>query len=277
MSIEAHPAANLFPVLGKDGLRALADEIQAHGLMHPIVLYEGLVLDGRNRLAACELIGREAETIQWDGKGASPTEWVIATNLHRRNLTPSQHAAVAVEALPMLEAEAKERQRLGLKRGTESPSRSIESDGEDSRANRSNVKAAKQFGVGHATVSRAKHIKKEAPELFEKVKAGDMTVNAAMRKLGGEPSRSQGLPAPAPLDITKKHNRTIAEAHLRRLEGSIATIRGTCDGLKALNYPAIAQVSTTEHRARLAQELQKHGSCLRLIRETLEREAPETP
>jgi hypothetical protein len=42
----------------------------------------------------------------------SPVEWVISTNL-RRHLTASQRAVVALDILPLLEREAKERQRLG--------------------------------------------------------------------------------------------------------------------------------------------------------------------
>jgi hypothetical protein len=42
---------------------------------------------------------------EWPG-GGSPVEWVIATNLHRRHLTASQRAVVALDILPLLEREA---------------------------------------------------------------------------------------------------------------------------------------------------------------------------
>lgn len=53
--MNAHPAAAIFPILTGDALAELADDIRANGLRQPIVTFEGQVLDGRNRLAACRL------------------------------------------------------------------------------------------------------------------------------------------------------------------------------------------------------------------------------
>ena len=47
-----HEAACLFPMISKADLEILADSIKQHGLQNPVVLYEGKVLDGRNRLMA---------------------------------------------------------------------------------------------------------------------------------------------------------------------------------------------------------------------------------
>jgi len=44
----------------------------------------------------------------------SPLAWVVATNLIRRHLATSQRAVVAVDLLPMLELEAKQRQSLAV-------------------------------------------------------------------------------------------------------------------------------------------------------------------
>jgi hypothetical protein len=52
-----HPACLAFPLLPDAELRELADDIKLRGLLHPVVLYQGQVLDGRNRLAACEIAG----------------------------------------------------------------------------------------------------------------------------------------------------------------------------------------------------------------------------
>jgi hypothetical protein len=111
-----HPACLLFPRLGDAELRALAEDIKANGLLHDIILYEGKILDGRNRYLACPLAGVEPRFKEWDGEG-SPLQWVISENLVRRHMTSSQRAVVAHDLLPMLEREAKERQRLGMGRG----------------------------------------------------------------------------------------------------------------------------------------------------------------
>ena len=53
-----HPAAELFPAMSESELRELGENIKAHsGLLSPIIVYEGKLLDGRNRLDAMEMVG----------------------------------------------------------------------------------------------------------------------------------------------------------------------------------------------------------------------------
>src|SRR5215211_6851887 len=107
---DIHELANLFPLLEGPDFEALKADIATYGLREPIWTYQGKVIDGRNRLRACRELGIDPPTREWDGKG-SLVAFALSLNLHRRHLTSSQRAAVAVEVLPFLEAEAKERQR----------------------------------------------------------------------------------------------------------------------------------------------------------------------
>ena len=52
--MKAHPYANIFPLLEGEEFTALVASVRASGLVHPIVLFETKILDGRNRWNACE-------------------------------------------------------------------------------------------------------------------------------------------------------------------------------------------------------------------------------
>ena len=64
----------------------------------------GRILDGRNRYLACQQLEIEPRFAEWAGEG-DPTVWVLSEDLHRRHLTASQRAAIAVAALPMIKVE----------------------------------------------------------------------------------------------------------------------------------------------------------------------------
>jgi hypothetical protein len=90
-----HPLAELFPPLTDDELGELTADIKANGLIHPIVLDgDGTLLDGRNRLAACEKAGVAPEFEVW--VGGDPAAYILSANVERRNLTKGQRAMAAV-------------------------------------------------------------------------------------------------------------------------------------------------------------------------------------
>lgn len=166
-----HAMADLFPLMDAESFEALKADIAANGQREPIWLFEGRIIDGRNRYRACRELKLTPVIKEWKGKG-SLVAFVVSLNLHRRHLTPSQKAMVALEVLPMLEAEAKERQ----KRKPESVPEIIPEQKSDARD-----EAAKLFNVNPHYVSDAKRVKEEDAALAEQVKAGAVTLPEAVR------------------------------------------------------------------------------------------------
>lgn len=89
-----HPVAALFPMLAGEELDALAADIKANGLQQAVVVKDGVLLDGRNRLAACEREGVEPTFREYEGD--NPTAFIVSANLKRRHLTREQRDAVIV-------------------------------------------------------------------------------------------------------------------------------------------------------------------------------------
>jgi hypothetical protein len=186
-----HPAALIFPMMGDTDLQELAEDIKANGLHDPIVLLDEMVLDGRNRLAACKLAGCEPSFVS--ATVDSPVHYVISKNLHRRHLTASQRAAIGAEMMPMLREEARQRQVQG---GGDRKSKEAKSLVEvlpqpigPNESNRITGKtrdiAGLTVGVSGRTVNLAARVKERNPEEFEKIKLGEVTVGAAYRNAVG--------------------------------------------------------------------------------------------
>lgn len=95
-----HPYADAFPMASEEELEELAASIAAVGLIHPIVLTpEGLVLDGRNRLAACEKAGVEPVFETREGGDDDYKEFVIGANTTGRRESMTVQIAAASTAL----------------------------------------------------------------------------------------------------------------------------------------------------------------------------------
>ena len=97
LSFIAHPLANMFPMIEGNAFEELKRDISAQGILEPIRLYQGMILDGRNRYAAARAVGHAftlADFVQWEGTPAEAEAWVISTNMHRRQLTTKQKQEV---------------------------------------------------------------------------------------------------------------------------------------------------------------------------------------
>jgi ParB-like chromosome segregation protein Spo0J len=108
----SHPMADIFPLIEGVAFAELCVDIQQHGQQQPIVVHEGLILDGRNRLKACLQLGISPTFVEFDclGVTGSIEDYIWSVNLQRRHLTPDQRAAIALKWKEQLAAQAKQRQ-----------------------------------------------------------------------------------------------------------------------------------------------------------------------
>jgi hypothetical protein len=183
-----HPYANLFPFVNEQEFEELKQDIKAKGLLEPIWLYEDKILDGRSRYKACFELDAPMEFRLYNGN--DPLGFVVSLNLNRRHLTSGQKAALAVELLPMLEANAKKRQSAAKEPGKEyGKTNQKHADLNNQpyttqiKGKQSSDKAANLTGSNRQYVSDAKKIKEVAPEVFEKVKTGKVSILDAKKEM----------------------------------------------------------------------------------------------
>lgn len=165
MVLKAHTYADLFPMMPDDQFAQLCEDIAKNGLREPITLFEGMILDGRNRNKACEKLGIQPITRPWNGKG-SPLDYVISKNLTRRHLSETQRAMVAAKIATLQHGDNQFKQQDAPIGASSQPI--------------SQPAAAKLLNVSRRSVQRATEVRDHGiPQLQEEVEAGRVSVTAA--------------------------------------------------------------------------------------------------
>jgi hypothetical protein len=180
--------STVFPSFqGEEEFTQLVESIKTEGLLEPIVVWQGKIVDGRHRHLACKEARVQPEYTYL------PDDWsfdkvknrVVALNVLRRHLTTGQRALVAAALATM------------------TVGRNWESNRTNSSNNKSNKQTANQLSVGTTAVKTAKNIKKDTPDLAEKVNRGEMSLHAAeteRRKRLGLPEKTNA-PKPKVVNI----------------------------------------------------------------------------
>jgi len=97
-SVTVHPLADSFPLMSDGELQELAADIKKNGQRDPVLFAtidgKKVLIDGRNRLAACFLAKQEpvSETVDFRDEAAIET-FIRSRNVYRRHLTPAERAA----------------------------------------------------------------------------------------------------------------------------------------------------------------------------------------
>jgi hypothetical protein len=93
--LEVHPLAMLIPGMNAEDDQRLRDDIRVNGVREPLVMLDGRVLDGRNRL---RIAGQEGATVrleEFTGSEADARAYVWSVNVARRHLSVPQMALIA--------------------------------------------------------------------------------------------------------------------------------------------------------------------------------------
>lgn len=154
--MQFHPLANIFPLLNNDDINELALDIKNNGLKHPITLFHGKILDGRNRYLACKKAKAKPKFIQYIGK--NPIDHVVSLNLFRRHLNESQRALIAETIATARHGGNRKDQDANLRFVTIN-------------------KASQLLNVSPRFVNDARLIRRNAPDLLDDIESGKRTIH----------------------------------------------------------------------------------------------------
>jgi len=165
-----HPLVELFPRMEDSAFAAFVADIREHGVRQPITVHEGQILDGRNRVLACEQLGIECPTREYEGNVDEMLGFVVSANLHRRQLSESQLALVAARIANFGHG--------GDRRSDQAACSPLVSQAD----------AGKRVGVSERSVRDAvKVLNEAAPEMVKAVDTGVLPVSAAAKLVDKAP------------------------------------------------------------------------------------------
>lgn len=93
-----HPLAEIWPKMIEDDFEDLVKSISENGLRNPIVITpDGLILDGRNRHAACKKAKVAPTTVVYEGEDLA--EFILDANSSRRHMNSGARAMATAMTL----------------------------------------------------------------------------------------------------------------------------------------------------------------------------------
>jgi ParB-like chromosome segregation protein Spo0J len=167
-----HEIADSWPMLPRAALEAMAEDISENGQWEPIELYQGEVLDGRNRQAACKLAGVKPLFLDVTGDLAACNliRYVTSKNGLRRHLTATE-IAMSV---------AKMNKTKYAHMYSQSPANGGHGVSKETPHHPTVGELAKEAGVSKTSVNRAtKVLKSAAPEVKEALDEGKVSLTKA--------------------------------------------------------------------------------------------------
>ncbi|MER5348933.1 ParB/RepB/Spo0J family partition protein [Kitasatospora sp. NPDC002551] len=191
--LKIHPYADMFPLLAEDEMHDLAEAIKTHGLLEPIVLGpDGVLLDGRNRLAACERAGVTPTFTTYTG--TDQVAYILSANVHRRHISAGQRAMVQAMYLSLsghsLRTHAKlhaiSRTRLSLANTVLKTAPDLADRVRDGKLPLDTAADIARERKAKADAEQAAYdsLRRYAPDLAVRVTEGDLALDAATHELG---------------------------------------------------------------------------------------------
>lgn len=172
MNYQQHPLSAAFPAMTDSEYHSLKESIDTNGVLNPITIFEGMVIDGWHRYQAATELRMDCPSAEMDDS-IDPIDFVKAQNENRRHLTASQRAAAIVSIYQWHPAHREKKGEPG------------------SPLSKTNAELAAIAKVSTKTIKQAKVAQKAG--LTDAVKDGAITVKEAASIATGKPTKAEKL------------------------------------------------------------------------------------
>ena len=228
--VENETINQLVPEMTEKEYLELKSSIEESGLRHPIDINKDYtILDGRHRVRAYKSLGYESIAVtKHDFSESEAIKFVVDTAVNRRNLTEAQRLNIVLnseDVIAEIVENNKNRQLSGLKNQNSSLG-SVEPN--DKIPTNTNEEIGKLAGVSRATVNRAKKVRRENPEAYQKVVNGESTwskefdnlpsvqESRTKKSIGNKPTVEKTKPKKEDLrDVINNQSKSLTEADKR--------------------------------------------------------------
>lgn len=256
MELKQHPLSAAFPAMCADDFRALVADIEANGQRDPVIVLDGMVLDGWHRYSACLELGITPQQFTFDAD-KDPVAFVLSQNLHRRHLTGSQRAAAVVACTDWAPAHRPNKQEPGSPLST-------------------NDALAKAANVSDRTIKDAKAAHKAG--LGEAVKDGALTAKEAAKVARGAPDKAAKAPPLSAVPVPDQSDELSEAGHVITELAEENEILRAQIAVGQMDAPEVERISAAELIADLrgqVKTLNAELDAMRISRDTFQRENRE--
>ena len=195
----------VMPPLQELELKLLTNSLLTEGCRDPLVVWDGVIVDGHNRYRICVENNIPFSYVEMEFKDeAAARIWIIKNQLSRRNVPDFVRCEMVLPLEPELRAEGKKRQGW-RKAGADVLPNLVEGKGKTTQQT-----LAELAGVSHGNLDKARKLIEGADdETKELLRAGQLSIHKAYtdmkEKEKGEAPRETTVP---PFDATEDNGRT---------------------------------------------------------------------
>lgn len=180
---------NLLPKLEVEKYNLLKADIIKNGCINPIIVWNGLIVDGHNRYRICKENNIEFKTKEMNFANKQEAMiWAWTTQKARRNVDDGTLFKIAEKFRPYYEQKAKEQQRLSQGRGIKKGFIECENlncndiecqkEKEEIKPINTTKELAEMAGTSQSTMNKVIQIQKHAPEpIKDAVESNVISIN----------------------------------------------------------------------------------------------------